>query len=285
MNNRSFEKVLKNILPEAIDISGVPGGDINRTYYVKTGNKELFVKMHAACPDDFFEKEKQGLLFLKKNSSFHIPEVISSGNFESIHFLILEYIQKGNRNDTYYRMLGKKLAEMHRNIGSHFGFENSNFIGTLTQKNNYCDTWSEFYLHYRISPYLKDIVSGKEEQDLILKKFYEMMQRYDSEILPSPLHGDLWAGNHFANAKGEPVLIDPAVYYGDRCIDIAMLELFGSLPESFYVEYFRIFPKEKNWSLRMKFCTLHPLLVHFRLFGGHYKVAARSLIEKILKDK
>jgi len=285
MNIASFEKVLKNIIPGIIDISSVPGGDINRTYYIKTKNDELFVKMHAACPDDFFEKEKQGLLFLKKNSSFRIPEIISSGNIESIHFLIMEYIQKGHRNDAYYRMLGKKLAEMHRTIGSHFGLDNSNYIGTLIQENNPCDTWSEFYIRYRVSPYLKDIFPKKEEQDLILKDLHAIMQRHDAEIHPSPLHGDLWSGNHFADEKGEPVLIDPAVYFGDRCIDIAMLELFGSLPDSFYEEYFSIFPKEKNWSLRMEICTLYPLLVHTRLFGGHYKASARNLMEKILKNK
>ena len=80
--------------------------------------------------------------------------------------------------------------------------------------------------------------------------------------------------------NGLPVIYDPAVYYGNREMDIAMTLLFGGFDKRFYRYYNEIFPLEKNWEQRTQLCQLYPLLVHLILFGGHYYYSVMDVIKK-----
>ena len=66
------------------------------------------------------------------------------------------------------------------------------------------------------------------------------------------------------------MLIDPAVYYGNREMDLAMARLFGGFEASFHRSYQEAWPLEKDWEARVDLCNLYPLLVHVNLFGGSY---------------
>jgi fructosamine-3-kinase len=83
------------------------------------------------------------------------------------------------------------------------------------------------------------------------------------------LHGDLWWGN-VASRAGEPVLIDPAVYGGHREIDLAMLALFGGLPDALVAAYEEVWPLADGWRERIALHQLYPLAAHACLFGGSY---------------
>ena len=93
----------------------------------------------------------------------------------------------------------------------------------------------------------------------------------------SLLHGDLWSGNRAADDEGQPVIFDPAVYFGDREADLAMTELFGGFGESFYQAYRAAWPLEDGYEVRKQLYNLYHLLNHFNLFGGVYaRQAERS---------
>ncbi len=94
---------------------------------------------------------------------------------------------------------------------------------------------------------------------------------------PARLHGDLWWGNVVA-ADGAPALIDPAVYGGHREVDLAMLALFGSLPEALVRAYDEVHPLAPGWRERRPLWQLYPLAAHAVLFGGGYGAqVARAL--------
>ncbi|HXL55686.1 MAG TPA: fructosamine kinase family protein, partial [Chitinophagaceae bacterium] len=95
-------------------------------------------------------------------------------------------------------------------------------------------------------------------------------------------HGDLWSGNFMVNDKGEPVIYDPAVYYGYREMDIAMTLLFGGFDNHFYNYYNEVFPLQKGWEQRVELCQLYPLLVHLILFGGHYYYSVMNIVKSFL---
>ena len=99
---------------------------------------------------------------------------------------------------------------------------------------------------------------------------------------PALIHGDLWSGNFLSNEIGEPVIFDPAVYYGNREMDIAMSLLFGGFDKSFYFHYNEFFPLQPDWKERIRLCQLYPLLVHLILFGGHYYTSVISTIKAYL---
>ena len=98
------------------------------------------------------------------------------------------------------------------------------------------------------------------------------------EEKPALIHGDLWSGNFMADKNGEPVIYDPAVYYGNREMDIAMSLLFGGFNKSFYDYYNEAFPMQPNWKERIQLCQLYPLLVHLILFDGNYYYSVMNII-------
>jgi fructosamine-3-kinase len=80
--------------------------------------------------------------------------------------------------------------------------------------------------------------------------------------------------------SGEPVIFDPAVYFGHREMDIAMSHLFGGFHKRFYQAYHEAYPLQKGWEERLGICNLYPLLVHVNLFGGAYLSRVKSVVKR-----
>jgi fructosamine-3-kinase len=104
------------------------------------------------------------------------------------------------------------------------------------------------------------------------------------EPAASLLHGDLWSGNYSFTRNGVPVLFDPAVYYGDREADVAMTELFGGFPASFYAAYRESYPLDAGYRVRKNLYNLYHILNHLNLFGGGYRHQAEQMMTKLLAE-
>lgn len=96
------------------------------------------------------------------------------------------------------------------------------------------------------------------------------------------MHGDLWSGNAAFCRTGEPVIFDPASYYGDREVDLAMSELFGGFPAAFYEGYNATYPLAAGYGQRKTIYNLYHILNHFNLFGGSYGTQAEQMMAAIL---
>jgi fructosamine-3-kinase len=112
----------------------------------------------------------------------------------------------------------------------------------------------------------------------------ERLDRFftDYQPVPSLLHGDLWGGNWAAAAGGEPVIFDPAVYYGDREADLAMTRLFGGFGAGFYAAYEAAWPTDAGARTRGDLYNLYHVLNHVNLFGDGYIPQARAIIRGLL---
>jgi fructosamine-3-kinase len=279
----SIESVLKNHFGAAFTInerSPLYGGDINQVYKLLTSEGTFVVKINQSGLPNLFETEAKGLELLQKNSGFHIPSVVTVGTTENGDFILMEYISSGMKTPNYWEQFGKELALMHQQTQENFGLDHNNYIGSLPQSNDLHETWSSFYLHERILKQL-DLLGGQlsfSQQQL--NSLQLNIETLFSEEAPSLLHGDLWSGNCMVDESNNPALIDPAVYYGHREIDIAMTLLFGGFDQQFYASYNEVFPLESNWRDRVEMCQLYPLLVHANLFGGHYINSCRNIILK-----
>jgi len=98
------------------------------------------------------------------------------------------------------------------------------------------------------------------------------------------LHGDLWHGNYADDELGNPVLFDPAVYYGDRETDIAMTELFGGFSANFYSAYRHDYPLDSGYNLRKIVYNLYHILNHLNLFGNSYRHQAEQMMGILLAE-
>jgi fructosamine-3-kinase len=262
----------------------VSGGSINRAAKISTNRGDLFLKWNNSAPDDFFEKEADGLKRLDSaGTALRIPNVISSGNPKDGRpgYLLMEFIEEGRSGDSYE--FGRNLSKMHQTNAEQFGLEVDNYIGSLPQSNSHHDNWINFFVQERINPQIQMAVDSGKLSSGIFQNWERLASKLDEifpSVKPSLLHGDLWGGNYLFNSEGKAVLIDPAVYYGHPEMDLAFTKMFGGFSEDFYEGYESETPLAPGFSKRVPIYNLYPLLVHVNLFGGHYISQFNSILRK-----
>lgn len=262
----------------------ISGGSINAAYRISTNRGVLFLKCNADAPNDFFEKEAEGLNLLRSaECSLRIPDVIAAeASVDGAPgFLLMEFIEPGRTGDSV--QFGAELARLHQTEESKFGLSSDNYIGSLPQRNKKHNDWNSFFDEERISPQLKMAIdSGKMDTKVL--SLWDNLSSKLSRLLPktnpSLVHGDLWSGNYMFDESGKAVLIDPAVYYGHPEMDLAMSKMFGGFSGEFYSGYESVKPLEPGFSDRVHIYNLYPLMVHVNLFGGHYITQANKVLKR-----
>ncbi|MFD1292878.1 fructosamine kinase family protein [Lutibacter holmesii] len=261
----------------------VAGGSINKTYKITTNTNTYFIKTNTiAVFKNGFKEEVLGLQFLEKNKAF-IPKIIAEGSFQNDIFLILEWIEKGKESNLFWDNFAQNLANLHTQKGTQFGLEYSNFMGQLHQNNSHFNDFTTFFIENRLKPQVKLAFDSHKIEQKHLAQFeilYTDLNAIFPDEKPAAIHGDLWSGNYICSAQEKAILIDPAVYYGHREIDIAMTQLFGGFPQQFYKKYNEIYPLAPCFNLRTNFYNLYPLLVHLNLFGNPYLKSIEDIITK-----
>ena len=282
---------LKTFLELSIDCSitastTIGGGDINDAERVDTDRGRFFVKHNRPELAVMFRREKSGLELLRSVSSLRIPEVVFCGCTADRSCLVLEWMEQRSRQADFDAALGRGLAALHLHVAREFGLGEDNFIGSLPQSNTATQSWCEFFGTHRIGAQLEIATGTGSLSSSTLANGWKLIEVLSRWIPDSPeaslLHGDLWGGNYMTGPEGEPVLIDPAVYYGHREIELAFTELFGGFSPVFYGAYNEVFPLDEAYSERRDLYNLYPLLVHANLFGGHYAARVDAVIREYL---
>lgn len=264
--------------------SPIGGGCINHGGKLSGSGQAFFVKWNLA--DRFphmFHSESRGLALLAAPGVMRIPQVVGVGEAGAYQFILMEFIENSRRVSGYWNLLGERLAGIHKATHGRYGLDHPNYMGSLTQYNCEHDSWTEFFIVERLEVQVKmSIDQGSADAALAARfgKLYQSLPSILHEEPPSLLHGDLWGGNLITDEKGEPCLIDPAVYYGHREVDLAMTQLFGGFEPAFYHGYNEAFPLESGYEDRLDIYNLYPLLVHVNLFGQSYLHQVRSILSR-----
>lgn len=254
------------------------GGDINKAYALtlNTGDK-IFMKANAKSNAAFFTAEAAGLTAIAATKAISTPKIICTGTDDGedvgYSFLLLEYIKSSGKIKTYWETFARELAAMHKaDVGKEFGFSQDNFIGARPQQNTPAGSWISFFRDQRLAPQFKAADSYFTPADRT--KITKLLDNLDRFLIepeqPSLLHGDLWSGNVMCGSEGKAMLIDPACYVGHREADLAMTELFGGFPQTFYDAYKEAFPLQPGYEERRDLYNLYQLLNHLNLFGPTY---------------
>src|SRR3569832_316569 len=241
---RAIEETLTEKLNATINISGessIGVGCINSAHRIETNEGSYFLKWNNAnAYPGMFEAEAKGLSILKEADAIPVPSVIATGEGNNQSFIILEMIAPGKPIKKLWHDFGQRLAKLHRHSSSSFGFHHDNYIGSLPHSNNQHPTRTDFFIHERLEKQIALANNSGAIDASTSKKFNNLYNRFE-ELIPKEksalLHGDLWNGNYMVAGNGEACLIDPAVYYGHREMDLAMTRLFGGFPEEFYEAY------------------------------------------------
>jgi fructosamine-3-kinase len=267
---------------------GIAGGSINRCYRWQAAAGAMFVKVGARTAQAAFAAEADGLRELHEAQVLRVPRVLATGVAGAAAFLALEWIERGPASEDCDRRLGERLAALHAVTAPRFGWWRDNTIGHTHQANAWSGDWVEFLRERRLRPQLAlavqhgfaGLLAGRLER--LLEALPALLTGHSPRA--SLLHGDLWGGNWLASAAGEPVLFDPAVYYGDRETDLAMTRLFGGFGPAFYRAYAAAAPLPAGAALREQLYNLYHVLNHANLFGGGYAQQAGALIDRLLAE-
>jgi protein-ribulosamine 3-kinase len=266
--------------------AGVGGGCINDCYLVRGSGRACFVKLNSPDRGDMFAAEAAGLDEISATRTVRVPQAICHGTGPAASWLVLEYLELRSADGGSMRELGRRLAGMHRATSRQHGWQRDNTIGATRQVNTPSHDWAGFWCEHRLGFQLRlatakghggPLIAGGEH---LMEKLPAFFRGYGPP--PSLLHGDLWAGNAAATAAGEPVIFDPAVYYGDREADLAMTELFGGFPPAFHESYRAEYPLDAGYAIRKDLYNLYHVLNHLNLFGGGYRMQAERLIQQLL---
>lgn len=267
---------------------GIAGGSVNRCFNWPSGSGAAFVKVAPSLKASMLEAEAAGLAELARAQALRVPRVLACGRAGASAFLALEWLEAGTATQECEERLGAGLAQLHAVAAPEHGWWRDNTIGSTPQANGGLASWPEFFRERRLRPQLElavangfaPLLEGPGER--LLAGVGALLATHTPKA--SLLHGDLWGGNWLATRDGEPVIFDPAVYYGDRETDLAMTQLFGGFGPRFYRAYAAAAPLPPGAELRVDLYNLYHVLNHANLFGESYARRARAMIERLLAE-
>lgn len=255
-------------------VANIAGGDIGDSVRLECADgTRYFAKRYRGGASDMAAAEASGLDWLAQANALRVPKVIATTT-ESSPQIVLEWIEQKTPAPGFDEALGRGLAAVHAAGAPGYGFHRDNFIGTLPQRNRAHTRWSEFYAHERITPQVERAKRAgliPKDLDRALTRLIDTMDEHcGPEVGPARLHGDVWSGNLIADERGQPCLVDPAVYGGHPEVDLAMMRLFGGFKERVFDVYREAASLPPGFEERTRLWQLYPLLVHVNLFGGTY---------------
>jgi fructosamine-3-kinase len=285
MEESFFRQVIFDTLGQKTTIRSInrPGGGcINNAASLNTDHGMFFIKYNTGVPIDMFEKEARGLHLLRQAGAIGVPEPLGYGKAGKFQYILLERINEAPPVRDFWPEFGSSLAQLHKlNSSPTFGLDHDNYIGRLPQCNTPDVNWSRFFIENRLEMQLKMAMDSHRIEGRFYQKFGELFGKLPDLLPQEPpalLHGDLWSGNFMVGGEGKAVVIDPAVYFGNREAELAFTRMFGGFNESFYEAYHESWPLEKGFDERVGIYNLYPGLVHLNMFGAMYLQGIRDTV-------
>jgi len=275
------DQIEKAVGKRPFNIKPLGGGCVAEVVKAEFEDGQKLVGKIEQNADSGLAIEGNMLRYLKAHTALLGPEVV----FSSDTLLLMTYIE-GNDPIDYpaAQHAAELLAELHSIHASQFGFDFDTLIGGLHQPNPNYNSWNQFFAEQRLVYMAKEAFAHKR----INAKLLARVERFASDIdqfiqepkAPALLHGDIWGGNVIVQDSRIAGFIDPAIYFGHPEIELAFITLFHTFGSEFFNAYDSLIGIEPGFfSDRRDIYNLYPLLVHTRLFGGHYP----SQVEQTLK--
>ncbi|KAB2540560.1 aminoglycoside phosphotransferase [Salipiger aestuarii] len=187
--------------------------------------------------------------------------------------LCLEWLGETPASPAGWGALGTGLRTLHAARGDHYGWPCTYGFGRVTIRNTPMTDWPRFWAECRLLPFLPALPPAMARRVEALAR--ALPERLPATPAPALLHGDLWIGNALFSGSSA-YLIDPACYYGDAEVDLAMLDLFSTPTQAFHDAYGAGDPARAE---RRPIYQLFPALVHYRLFGASYQGLVARLVQ------
>lgn len=205
------------------------------------GSFSVFAKLSEAANGlEQFEIELAGLRLLSERAGVLTPTPIGISLVPGGSILILEAVQAVGRASRHWRQIGQTLARIHMIEGDRFGLERHGYFGPLYQDNTPTSEWPAFYAQRRLWPGLRLAVDSGNIPSAVARQIERLIsclpELCGPAVTPALLHGDAQQNNFISTEMG-PVVIDPAVYYGNPEVDLASIDCFQAVPDDVFDGY------------------------------------------------
>ena len=158
------------------------------------------------------------------------PNLISTGAWlsgENVHFVVYEFLEM-IKDSSETCGLAQLVANIHRSstgLQTKFGFHVPTYHGLLPQKNDWADTWEDFFTAaLKFSFELEKDVHGPESElerlyalifSHVIPRLIRPLETGTQKIKPCLVHGDLWLGNCSIEERTKrPIIFDACAFWG-----------------------------------------------------------------------
>ena len=267
------------------DIKPVAGGMACESYLIRVPSHKYFIKIHRNPQPEtqFFQHEVEGLKLIGQVAK--VPKVIDYGQIGSYGYLILNWINFSGHVNQYE--LGKMVAKVHKIHNDQFGLDHD-YKGTQVPRiNHWQSSWIQFYIGQRLDIFVE--LAKKQHlwnrwrdshYQSLKNSFINYYSKPNNAVIPSLLHGDLWMGNcEFYH--GEPMLIDPDVFYGDREYDLAITSISPKeFKPEFYQGYNNVYPVKPGIKSRLLWYQFGYQMGQLNFFGEERGADVDKILDK-----
>ncbi len=269
---------------QVVDVLSVGGSSVGSTWRLNLNDGEqLFVKVAQTANLLAEQSGLQALRHWADPALIEVPQVLGCLPMLENSALVMAWWDASS-GDQF--CLGRGLAQLHRASAEAgpgcFGWDRDGFIGLGPQPCGWRDSWGDAFTQLRLQPQLclasEWGLSGQDWEPL-LEPIAAWLNRHAPE--PCLVHGDLWAGNAAVLADGRGLLIDPASWWADREVDLAMTHLFGGFSRRFMEGYSREWPLPAGAEQRIEALNLYHLINHANLFGCGYQQQSRRILKEL----
>jgi fructosamine-3-kinase len=285
--SKTWLAALEASLGPIVQATPVGGGDISQAVRLRlAGGETVLVKWQTRPVPGLFTAEQQGLELLRSAGVLRVPRVLACHEATTTvpAFIALEWLDTTAKSAHSATALGHGLAALHRHTAARFGLDHDNFIGANPQPNRPTTDWVTFFREQRLGFQMELARRNGFLSKARAQRLEQLLARLEEWLPAQPpaslLHGDLWGGNWLTTAAAEPVLIDPAVYYGHREAELAFTELFGGFPNAFYAAYHETWPLDPGYTERKELYNLYHLMNHLNLFGEGYGGSVDAVLRR-----
>ena len=273
-----------------VAVDSVGGGCIHQAWRLKLEDgRALFAKGGASSALALLNVEAEALKALHRYVDpdvLVVPQPLAVQELNGWSVLLLPWLDL-RRGDQ--AALGRGLALMHRSSAEasdgQFGWHRDGFIGAGPQPGGWCNDWGRCFVDLRLRPQLEMASHwgiATEQMERLLTALVGRLN--DHQPQPSLVHGDLWGGNAGCLGDGRGTVYDPAAWWADREVDLAMTRLFGGFSSTFHEAYAAVLPPRSGHQDRSEIYNLYHLLNHANLFGGGYIDQCRAGLKRLARQ-
>ena len=275
---------------QLVDVRAVGGGCIHQAWCLTLSDGErLFAKSGNSQAMAMFEVEAEALEALHAHADqdwLVVPKPLAMSALPSGTVLLLPWLELSGSDQ---QALGRGLALLHLASEAastqRFGLDRDGYIGSGPQPGGWRDDWGACFVELRLRPQLELVGDRYFSGDWLGRLLHKLSQLLDAHgPRPALVHGDLWGGNAGVLMDGRGAIYDPASWWADREVDLAMTRMFGGFCADFYAAYNDVAPLRSGWEERVEIYNLYHLLNHSNLFGGGYLYQSKDCLKRLARS-